>query len=146
MKKQNLGRRRSEQLTYRFRFEDEVKGPSFASGRIAVVGPCASGKSTLVAKLCRRGIDAYSVAQEHSNINHMYLRGQPDYVVYLDISREEMMNRKSKRDANRLQMQNKRLAKARGDADLILDTGQLDAAEACTRVLDFLKGRHQSGE
>ena len=37
--------------------------------RIAIVGICASGKTTLVRGLREAGYDAYNVAQEHSCIH-----------------------------------------------------------------------------
>ena len=37
--------------------------------KIAIVGVCASGKTTLVAGLREAGYDAYNVAQEHSCVH-----------------------------------------------------------------------------
>ncbi|MBP9503378.1 MAG: hypothetical protein KBF17_14555, partial [Candidatus Promineofilum sp.] len=42
--------------------------------RVAVVGPCASGKSTLVAALRAAGYDARHPAQEHSFVKDMWRR------------------------------------------------------------------------
>jgi hypothetical protein len=54
---------------------------------IAVVGPCASGKSLLVQALRARGYNTREVAQEHSYVPTMWQRiTQPDLLVYLDVS------------------------------------------------------------
>jgi dephospho-CoA kinase len=36
--------------------------------RIGVVGPCAAGKTTLVAALKNRGYEVHHIAQEHSYV------------------------------------------------------------------------------
>ena len=52
--------------------------------RIAIVGVCASGKTTLVAGLRAAGYDAYNVAQEHSCIHDFWNKHHPDVLVMID--------------------------------------------------------------
>ena len=53
--------------------------------KVAVVGVCASGKTTLVSALRQFGIDAVDVAQEHSLVPHMWqVITRPDVLIYLD--------------------------------------------------------------
>ena len=60
-------------------------GASAASGKIVVVGPCAAGKSTLVAALRALGYDAHVSGQEHSEIATLWQRSQPDVLIALDV-------------------------------------------------------------
>jgi len=54
---------------------------------LAVVGPCAAGKSTLIEGLRQHGYQARHVAQEHSYVPEMWkLLTSPDYLIYLDVS------------------------------------------------------------
>ncbi|MFO8059454.1 MAG: hypothetical protein R6U70_02185 [Bacillota bacterium] len=109
---------------------------------VAVVGACASGKTTLVERLRERGIRAHSLAQEHSAAPSLYLRGVPDYVVYLDVSYDEVRRR---RDVSwgpaRLQAQKLRLRRSMENADLRILTDELDPAEICEMVVQYLAGR-----
>ena len=114
---------------------------SSAPLRIAVVGPCASGKSTLVAALKAAGYDARHPAQEHSFVKDMWLRRvNPDVLVYLDVSHEAYRQRRPKDDAGPeyLEMQRARLAHARAHADLVVDTSGTEAIEVQDKVLVFL--------
>ena len=52
--------------------------------RIAIVGVCASGKTTLVAGLRAAGYDAYNVAQEHSCVHDFWAKKNPDMLVMID--------------------------------------------------------------
>jgi hypothetical protein len=63
--------------------------------RVAVVGPCASGKSTLTAALRAAGYEARQPAQEHSYVPDMWRRlVDPDVLIYLDISYEALLERR----------------------------------------------------
>jgi hypothetical protein len=54
---------------------------------VAVVGPCAAGKSTLVRGLRRSGYAATEVAQEHSLVRDLWRRrGGLGPLVFLDVS------------------------------------------------------------
>ncbi len=108
---------------------------------VAVVGPCASGKSTLVAALRAAGYDARHPAQEHSFVKDMWLRlVDPDVLIYLDLSHEAYRQRRPKDDAGPeyLAMQRERLAHAREHADLVVDTSGMTAEEVAEMVLGAL--------
>ena len=63
---------------------------------IAIVGPCASGKSSLARGLAKRGIRAKQVVQEHSFVPEMWqVIAQPDLLVYLDASFQTCSQRKN---------------------------------------------------
>lgn len=107
--------------------------------RVAVVGPCASGKTTLVAALHERGYDAHAVAQEHSGVPYLWQLREPDLLIFLDVALDATAER---RDGNWPQdlyaTQQARLANARQHADLYLDTSPLSAAEVVARAATFL--------
>jgi len=108
---------------------------------VAVVGPCASGKSTLVAALRAAGYDARHPAQEHSFVKDMWRRRvDPDVLIYLDLSHEAYRKRRPKDDAGPeyLEMQRERLAHAREYADLVVDTSELSAEAVRELVLRAL--------
>lgn len=109
--------------------------------RVAVVGPCASGKSTLVAALKAAGYDARHPAQEHSYVKDMWQRlVDPDVLIYLDVSHEAYRRRRPKDDAGPeyLEMQRARLVHAREHADLVVDTSGMMAEEVWNQVAEFL--------
>lgn len=100
--------------------------------RVAVVGPCVSGKSELVRALRAAGYEARHVAQEHSYVPAMWQRiSRPDLLIYLDVDYATAKARRPRIDwgAERLAEQAKRLAHARQHCDLYLDTSTLTAAE-----------------
>ncbi len=110
---------------------------------IAVVGPCASGKSTLVRRLRARGYSAREVAQEHSCVETMWRRvARPDLLIYLDVS-QEIAGRRRGSDTDRAWWREVelRLSDARRHADVCVDTDGLSPEEVLDRVLSFL--RHQ---
>ena len=116
--------------------------PGGIAPRVTVVGPCASGKTTLVNLLRKQRLDAHSVAQEHSSAPGMYLRAGPDYVVYLGVSYDEILRRRSVSwGRSRYRAQRKRLQRARNDADICIDTDCKSPAEICEIVMDFLTRR-----
>lgn len=109
--------------------------------RVAVVGPCASGKSTLVAALRAAGYEARHPAQEHSFVRDMWRRlVDPDVLIYLDLSYESYRERRPTDDAGPeyLAMQRERLAHARAHADLVLDTSEMVEGAVKLRVLEYL--------
>lgn len=113
--------------------------------RVAVVGACAVGKSTLVSALRADGYDARHVAQEHSYVQSMWQRiGRPDVLVYLDANYETIMARRPTFNFSRgdLAEQKRRLAHARQHCDLYIDTTELTPAEVrqrCFAFFDHLK-------
>lgn len=110
------------------------------SPKIVVVGPCASGKSTLVARLIENGHDAYAVAQEHSAVRDLWQRKQPDILVALDVSLEVVRQRRSPDWLEAVyQRQHQRLASAYAAADLVIDTAEHDADAAMTQVETLIR-------
>lgn len=111
--------------------------------RIKVVGPCASGKSVLVARLRVCGYDAHSAAQDHSYVPDMWRRlNPPDLLIYLDVSLEEAHRRGrigSGWDQAYLDEQHHRLRHARAHCDLYLPTDGLTEEAVLARVLSLLQ-------
>jgi hypothetical protein len=110
--------------------------------RIKVVGPCASGKSTLVAGLRRLGYDAGSAAQDHSFVPDMWQRlHPPDLLIYLDVSLEAAQQRRRASpgwDQRYLDEQHERLRHARAHCDLYLPTDGLSKEQVVQRVVEFV--------
>lgn len=115
--------------------------------RVAVVGACASGKSTLVIALKAAGYEARHVAQEHSFVPEMWqLISRPDVLVYLDVAYETIQLRRSLtqfRPAD-LAEQNRRLEHAREHCDLYLNTNNLNRDQVQDSCLSFLEKLQQS--
>jgi chloramphenicol 3-O-phosphotransferase len=111
------------------------------SRRIAVVGPCAAGKSTVIAALREAGYDARQVAQEHSFVPDMWRRVQPtDVLLYLDADYEAIMRRRPHFNFKPADLaeQARRLDHARRHCDLYLDTSELGVSEVCRQAMLFL--------
>lgn len=108
---------------------------------IAVVGPCASGKSTLVRGLRRHGHNAREVNQEHSYVPTMWQRfTKPDLLIYLDVSQTAASERRSSEaEAAWWDALNQRLQHALRHADLYIETDDLTPAEVLDRTLSFLE-------
>jgi len=108
---------------------------------VAVVGPCTSGKSTLVHALRELGYHARMPAQEHSYVPDMWQRMvQPDVLIYLDVSWEVARTRRRiSWGPERIADENERLAHARAHADFYLDTGDLRVEEVRAQVLAYLE-------
>ncbi|MCW3132814.1 MAG: hypothetical protein N2V78_00530 [Methanophagales archaeon] len=113
--------------------------------RIAVVGPCAAGKSVLVEKLRALGYDAHQVSQEHSGVPTMWrMLHPPDVLIYLDASLETISRRrKISWGADYLAELNHRLRHARRHCDLYIRTDGLSEEEVLERVLAFLRQREK---
>ena len=110
---------------------------------IGVVGPCGSGKSTLIAGLEKHGYRCRHIAQEHSYVKYMWqVITNPDILIFLQCSFE---NSTSRRKLNWLpadhEEQQKRLSHAREHADLIIDTDSLNVDDVLAQALNFLKER-----
>jgi len=109
---------------------------------IKVVGPCKSGKSTLVAGLRAAGFNARSCGQEHSGVPAMWQRlHPPDYLVFLDVSLATMRRRVDRSDWNdtMLAVQQQRLAHARRHADLIIATDEATSTAVLQQVIAFIQ-------
>ena len=107
---------------------------------IGVVGPCGSGKSTLISGLAASGYPCRHIAQEHSYVQAMWqIISKPDVLIYLGASFQVSSERR------RLDWQEKdyreqlrRLSHAREHADLIIETDDLTPAKVLQKALDFL--------
>lgn len=109
---------------------------------VGVVGPCGSGKSTLIAGLERYGYSCRHIAQEHSYVQAMWQKiGKPDILIYLYAS---FPTSTSRRRLNWLERdhseQLRRLAHAREHAHLIVNTDDLTPEEVLQKALEFLQG------
>jgi len=109
---------------------------------IGVVGPCGSGKSTLIAGLEKHGYHCRHIAQEHSYVKTMWqVITKPDILIFLECS---FQNSTSRRKLNWLpedyQEQLRRLSHSRQNADIIIDTNHLTPEEVLTQALTHLKG------
>lgn len=108
---------------------------------VKVVGPCKSGKSTLVAGLRELGYDARSCAQEHSEVPTMWQRIAPArWLIFLDVSLETIRQRSPRSDwsPDLLTQQQQRLAHARQHSHLVLSTDELTPDEVLAQVAQFL--------
>lgn len=107
--------------------------------RIAVVGPCASGKTTLVEALVARGYHAYAVGQEHSVISDLWNRRDPDVLIALDLDLEVVRQRRSPTwPTDIYAVQHQRLQPAFEAADLRIDTGEHDIESTVRLALELL--------
>lgn len=108
--------------------------------KIGVVGPCAAGKSTLIARLRAAGYTCKHIAQEHSYVKDMWRRlAHPDLLVYLQVSYPLTLERR-RLDWNEDEYQEeiRRLAHAHQHADLIIDTDPLSPEQVAEQVLSYL--------
>jgi len=107
--------------------------------RLVVVGPCASGKTTLVGKLRDSGVNAFNVAQEHSGVKKLWQKKCPDILIMLDASMAAIRQRRNVPwGEERLMAQHERLVDARANADLYLYTDNLTADEVLAAVLAYI--------
>ena len=110
--------------------------------RIALVGPCSSGKSTLAPVLEQIGYEVRQVAQEHSYVPNMWQRlSKPDILIYLDVDYATARARRpyTGGGSQRLAEQRQRLQHARQHCDFYLDTSDLTPVQIQQQVLDFLR-------
>ena len=109
--------------------------------RIAVVGPCASGKTVLEHRLRELGYQVTSCAQEHSYVPEMWQRiSRPDLLIYLEATLSSIAERRViDWGEEHLAEQRHRLRHAREHCDLYLQTDGLTEEEVFERVRRFLE-------
>jgi GTPase SAR1 family protein len=106
---------------------------------IGVVGPCKSGKSTLVRGLIENGYRAQQIAQEHSFAPRMWQQiTPPDILIYLHSDYERTVERGLAWTRKEYDEQQPRLAHARENADLELVTDVESPEEILARAIAFL--------
>lgn len=101
------------------------------SPRLVLVGPCASGKSTLAAALAADGYDVRVCAQEHSEVPHLWALLEPDVVIYLAVDLDGVRRRRGNPawPAAIYHQQQRRLLSALGGCTIYIDTSTRTAAE-----------------
>jgi deoxyadenosine/deoxycytidine kinase len=115
--------------------------PPSTRSLIGVVGPCGSGKSTLIAGLEGHGYTCRHIAQEHSYVPSMWQKiAKPDILIFLDASFPVSTSRRKltwqKVDHEE---QYRRLNHARRHAHVVIDTDQLTPGQVLQQALDFLQ-------
>jgi hypothetical protein len=108
---------------------------------IAVVGPCASGKSQLVRGLRKQGYNAREILQEHSYVPTMWQHiTRPDLLIYLDVSEKVARRRQpTGAPANWWGTLAQRLHHARQHADLYINTDTLTIQQVLERATAFIR-------
>jgi cytidylate kinase len=107
---------------------------------IGLVGPCASGKSTIGARLKENGYRIKHIAQEHSFVKDMWQRiTNPDLLIFLDASYPITRQRRALdwSETDYLEQQ-RRLTHAREHADLYIFTDNLSIDTVTEQILKFL--------
>lgn len=115
--------------------------PPSKSLLIGVVGPCGSGKSTLIIGLNQHGYTCRHIAQEHSYVPAMWqIITKPNLLIYLHASFQVSTAR---RKLNWLESdyteQLRRLSHAHAYANIIINTDDLTPSQILQQTLDFLK-------
>lgn len=108
---------------------------------IGVVGPCGSGKSTLIAGLEKHGYRCRHIAQEHSYVKHMWqVITNPDILIFLECSFENSTTRRKLNwhPADH-EEQMRRLSHARTHANFIINTNIFDSENVLAQALLYLK-------
>jgi ABC-type glutathione transport system ATPase component len=110
---------------------------------VGIVGPCASGKSTLIAGLSVESIQFRHIAQEHSYVPYMWQRlTNPDVLVFLDASYSMTCIRRALNwTMDEYIEQHRRLAHAREHADCYILTDDLSTEEVQNKVMEFLRSK-----
>lgn len=119
----------------------DIDHESDPGGEIVIVGPCASGKSTLVTGLVELGYRARVVGQEHSEIGQLWRHHHPTVVIGLQASLETVRSRRGRAwPAAVYEQQQRRLAMAMAAANVILDTGELSQIATLAAAAATIRG------
>jgi ABC-type cobalamin/Fe3+-siderophores transport system ATPase subunit len=110
---------------------------------VGVVGPSGAGKSTLIAGLTKAGYRCTHIAQEHSYVPQMWRRiAKPTYLIYLAASFPVCTRRRNmKWLQSDYDEELRRLAHARANASLQIDTDDKPPTEVLRRALAFLQSQ-----
>ena len=115
------------------------------SPRVVIVGPCASGKSTLAARLKEDGFDVHVSGQEHSGVRDLWATLDPDVLIALDVDLDTIRQRRSPYWSEYIyRAQRERLKSAFDSADLVIDTTTHDAEDVYRQVADNLGHQHEA--
>lgn len=117
--------------------------PPSKSLLIGVVGPCGSGKSTLITGLEKHGYTCRHIAQEHSYVKAMWqIITKPDLLIYLHASFPiSTARRKLNWQPKDYEEQSRRLSHAHEHAHIIIDTDDLTPDQVLQKALEFLNER-----
>jgi len=115
--------------------------PPSSSLLIGVVGPCGSGKSTLIKGLNQHGYTCRHIAQEHSYVPAMWqIITKPSFLIYLHASfQTSTIRRKLNWNKSDHEEQLRRLSHAHKHANIIINTDDLTPSQVLQQALDFLK-------
>lgn len=106
---------------------------------IGVVGPCKSGKSTLVRGLQSAEYEATQIAQEHSFAPRMWQQiAKPDILIYLHCDYKTTVARGINWMQSEYDDQQPRLAHAREHADLEIVTDSINPDLVLQKVLEYI--------
>lgn len=111
---------------------------------IKIVGPSASGKSTLARALRAHGYDARPVGQEHSAVPDLWLQfGVPRVLIFLDVDMQAQRERRGELEWNEdaRRAESARLAHAREKADLVISSSTLSPPTVLAIALAWLRYR-----
>lgn len=108
---------------------------------IGVVGPCGSGKTTLINLLRAYHLNLRHIAQEHSYVPSMWQRiTKPDILIFLDASFPETIRRRNLNwTMEEYLEQHRRLAHARQHANFYIMTDGLTPDAVAMEIWNFLK-------
>lgn len=107
---------------------------------MGVVGPCGSGKSTLIEGLERHGYACRHIAQEHSFVPAMWqIISKPDILIFLYASFPVCTARRQLNwQVKDYEEQFRRLSHAQQHAHIIIDTDDLTPEQVLQKALDYL--------
>ncbi|MHB9034641.1 MAG: hypothetical protein ACYC6L_16535 [Anaerolineae bacterium] len=118
----------------------QIPIPPPISGRITIVGVCGTGKSTLAANLTKHGYDAHECLQEHSFIQDMWRRiSRPQILIVLQAEYKTVLARQYTDITHEIYADEyRKLANARANARILVNTDKLNAAQVAAFVISSL--------